>query len=525
MRRLIMAIGATLLALPAQAKPVDLTRLNANQLQAEFSAGRTTSAAVVTAALARIEALNRRGPKLNAVIVVNPMALADARALDAERLAGRLRGPLHGVPILIKDNIDTLGMATTAGSLALKDNMTGRDAPLVAKLRAAGAVILGKTNMSEWANFRSSRSMSGWSAVGGIVRNPYALDRTACGSSSGSGAAVAARMAPLAIGTETDGSVVCPASINGLVGVKPTVGLVSRTHVVPISATQDTAGPMTRNVLDAATLLAAIAGTDPNDPATADADARKHDYAKDLKEGLKGVRIGVLRDRVGEQPGITVAFEAALVRLKAKGAVLVEIVESGFDPKAGEAEGIVLRSEFLAGLNAYLATTPPQVKTRTLAEIVKFNTANAASEMPYFAQELFIESLAAKPLNDPAYQKALAASVRLSGPEGIDRLLKANNVSMLIQPTEGAAWPIDPVYGDQSSGPSASGPAARAGYPHVSVPMGQVLGLPVGLSFIAAKWNEQALLDAAFGFEQSGPPLPAPVFPPAVKAAMDPAPR
>ncbi len=521
----LLAAMASFAAMPAMAKPApDPTTLDAATMQSELEAGHLTSTTIVQAELRRIDALNHRGPRLNAVITINPDALADARALDAERRAGHVRGPLHGIPVLIKDNIDTAGpMPTTAGSIALKANVSGQDAPLVARLRAAGAIILGKTNLSEWANFRSSRSMSGWSGVGGIVRNPYALDRTACGSSSGSGAAVAARFAPLAIGTETDGSVVCPASINGLVGIKPTVGLVSRTRVVPISASQDTPGPMTRTVRDAALLLSAIAGTDPADGATAEANAHRRDFASALKGDLTGMRIGVLRDRVGSHPALTAVFDAALARLKAKGAVLVEIASSDFDPRAGEAEGLVLRTEFKAGLNAYLAATPPAVKARTLGHLIAFNDANAAVERPYFAQELFLQSEATKGLDDPAYVKARADAARLSGPEGIDRLLKANGVSILIQPTRGPAGLTDPVYGDGDGGPSASGPAARAGYPHVTVPMGMVLGLPVGLSFIGTKWSEMALLDAAYGFEQSSPPLPAPSFAPSVVAPMIPA--
>lgn len=522
-RIFILALGLAVIGTPALARRDDPAMLDAAQLGTEMAAGRVTSVAAVQAALKRITALDRRGPRLNAVIVTSPTALAEAKALDAERRAGRVRGPLHGVPVLIKDNIDTIGMATTAGSLALKDNMTGRDAPLVARLRAAGAVILGKTNMSEWANFRSTRSMSGWSGVGGIVRNPYALDRTACGSSSGSGAAVAARMAALAIGTETDGSVVCPASINGLVGVKPTVGLVSRTHVVPISVSQDTAGPMARTVRDAALLLTAIAGSDPADPATAEADARKRDYAAGLKGDLNGVRIGVLRDRVGRDPRLTAVFDAALARLKARGAILVEIEKSDFDPRIGDAEGLVLRTEFKAGLNAYLATTPTTVAVRSLADAIAFNDANAATEMPYFGQELFFESQATKDLADPAYRTARALAARLAGPDGIDRLLAAYKVSILTQPTYGPGWLIDPVHGDQYSGPSASEPAAVAGYPHVTVPMGMVLGLPVGLSLTGTKWSEQALLDAAFAFERSGPALSAPTFAPSVTAPMNPA--
>lgn len=522
MRALTLTFGLALLAVPASAKPADPVTLDATTLQVEMTAGRLSSVAAVRAALTRVAAINHRGPKLNAVIAINPAALADARRFDSERRSGRVRGPLHGVPVLIKDNIDTIGMPTTAGSLALAANMADRDAPLVARLRAAGAVILGKTNLSEWANFRSTRAMSGWSGVGGIVRNPYVLDRTACGSSSGSGAAVAARMAPLAIGTETNGSIVCPASINGLVGVKPTVGLVSRTHVVPISATQDTPGPMARTVRDAALLLTAIAGADPADAATAGADARKRDYAAALKDDLRGVRIGVLRDRVGNHVGLTKVFEGALDRLKRRGAILVEIANSGFEPRAGDAEGLVLRTEFKAGLNAYLATTPPAVKARTLSALIAFNEANAATEMPFFGQELFSQSEATAGLEDAAYLAARADAQRLSGPEGIDRLIKTNGVTILVQPTRGPAGLTDPVYGDGGGGPSASGPAARAGYPHVTVPMGMVLGLPVGLSFVGTAWSEQALLDAAYAFEQAAPPLPAPKYLPSIAASLNP---
>ncbi len=522
MRMLILAIGLAALAAPVGAEPIDPALLDANALQAEMTAGRISSEAAVRAMLARIEALNHRGPRLNAVIAISPSALADARRLDAERLAGRARGPLHGVPVLVKDNIETIGMPTTAGSLALAANDAGRDAPLVARLRAAGAVILGKTNLSEWANYRSTRSMSGWSAVGGIVRNPYALDRTACGSSSGSGAAVAARLSPLAVGTETDGSVVCPASINGLVGVKPTVGLISRSRVVPISASQDAPGPMARTVRDSALLLTVLAGSDPDDAVTADADAHRHDYAAALKDDLTGVRIGVLQDRVGSDPSLTAIFDAALGRLKRRGAILVEIEKSRFDPRIGDAEGLVLRTEFKAGLDAYLATTPTSVKVRTLADVIAFNSGNTASEMPYFEQELFIEAQRARGLSDPDYRAARQLAARLAGPDGIDRLLKEHGVSMLVQPTYGPAWLIDPVQGDQYGGPSASEYAAVAGYPHVTVPMGMVLGLPVGLSFLGTRWSEQALLDAAFAFEQSGPPVPAPAMPPTVNAPMDP---
>jgi amidase len=508
---------------PAIAKPADPTGLTATEIAAKLNDRSLTSVSLTRALLDRIAALNRTGPRLNAVIAVNPDAMTQAAALDAERRAGKVRGTLHGVPVLIKDNIETLdAMATTAGSLALKDNRTGRDSPLVARLRAAGAIILGKTNLSEWANIRSSRSMSGWSAIGGIVRNPYALDRTACGSSSGSGSAVAARLAPLAVGTETDGSIVCPSSINGLVGIKPTVGLISRTHVIPISASQDTPGPMTRSVRDAAVMLGVMAGSDPADPATVEADARRSDYAAAITGDIKGVRIGVLRDQTGDQPGVAAAFESALARLRAKGAVLVDIADSKYDRAIGQNEGIVLYTELKAGMAAYLASTPPVVKVRTLADVIAFNKANAAAEMPYFAQETFEKAEGTKGVSDPAYLKAQADAKRLAGPAGIDRILKDANVAMLVQPTQGTPWFIDPVNGDQGGGPSASTPAAVAGYPHVTVPMGLVMGLPVGLSFTGPKWSEALLINAADAFERSGPPLPAPTYAPTVKAALDP---
>lgn len=473
--------------------------------------------------VARIARLNHAGPRLNAVLVVNPDWRTQAAALDAEARSGRVRGPLHGRAILIKDNIETADrMATTAGSLALADNVTGRDAPLVARLRAGGALILGKTNLSEWANIRSSRSMSGWSAVGGLVRNPYALDRTACGSSSGSGAAIAAGLAWAAIGTETDGSIVCPASVNGLVGVKPTVGLVSRTHVVPISHSQDTPGPMARTVRDAALVLGAMAGSDPADPATAGADAHKTDYAAALTGRISGVRIGVMRGAIGTNSDVVAAFERALSTLMSLGAVLVDIDKTDEPKELGEAEFKVLMTEFKTGLNAYLATTPPTVKTRTLADVIAFNRANEAREMPFFGQEAFITADATKGLDDPGYRKALATS-RDGAQATLTRLLTDNKVAMLVAPTYGPAWLTDPVHGDQYNGPSASGLPAISGYPHLTVPMGQVRGLPVGLSFIGPAWSEAVLLNAGDAYEAARGPLPPPSYAASVPAALDPA--
>lgn len=473
--------------------------MSLTNIQVAMKRGTLTSQALTEAALARITALDGR---LHAVIAVNPDALTEAKAADAARKAGKNAGPLLGIPVLVKDNIETLDpVATTAGSLALKANITHRDAPVIARLRAAGAVIVAKTNLSEWANIRSSHAMSGWSAAGGLVANPYALDRTACGSSSGTGAGVAADYAVIGIGTETDGSVTCPSSMQGLAGLKPTVGLVSRTHIVPISHSQDTAGPMGHSVADIAALLSVMAGSDPSDAATAEADAHKADYTAGLsKDGLKGLRIGVLRDEIGSEPKTAAVFEKALQSLKAAGAILVDIPKSDVTG-LGDAENTVLMTELKADLNAYLATTPAAVKTRTLADVIAFDTANATKEMPLFKQELFEDAQKTKGLSDPDYVAALAKA--RSSQARIDGLLKDNNVTVLVAPTYAPAWFSDPVYGDVYNGPSATSLPATAGYPHLTVPMGMVQGLPVGLSFIGPKWSEAALLKAGYAFEQA----------------------
>ncbi|HVL77974.1 MAG TPA: amidase [Sphingomicrobium sp.] len=454
-------------------------------------------------ALAMIE---RHNPRLNAVIAVDPTAIDQARAIDARPV----RGPLGGLPVLIKDNIDTAGpLPTTAGSLALAGNVTGRDAPLVAKLREAGAVIIGKANLSEWANIRSSDSISGWSALGGQVRNPHALDRNPCGSSSGSAVAVASGMVRLAVGTETDGSITCPAAVNGVVGFKPTVGLVSRTGIIPISVSQDTAGPMAISVRDAAMLLTAMAGSDPADPATAEADRRKVDYGTALEaNALRGRRIGVMRFASGF--GTNAAFEAALAVLRAQGAELVEIKEGPRRSAFGADEFKVLLTEFKAGLNAYLATTPPSVTTRTLADVIAFNQANAPAEMPLFGQDIFEQAEATRGLDDPDYRKARAASLKATGEEGIDKLLRDHRVEALVGPTMPPAWKIDAVNGDTISGGGAGGLAAVSGYPHLTVPMGLVRGLPVGLSFIGPKWSDSLILSLGHSFEQGRGPLAPP---------------
>ncbi len=463
-----------------------------------------SSVGLIEAARGRIAATDKT---YHAIIALNPHAIADARKLDAERKAGKVRGPLHGIPVLLKDNIESADdTATTAGSLALKDNVTGRDAPLVKRLTDAGAVILGKTNLSEWANFRSDASISGWSAVGGQTVNAIDPRRTPCGSSAGSAVAVALGYAPAAIGTETDGSISCPAAVNGVVGFKPTLGLVSRTHIVPISHSQDTAGPITRTVRDAAIVLTVIAGSDPLDPATREADAHKTDYAAQLDAGaLKGARIGVLRFAARFHGPTEAAFDAALARMRAAGAILVEIDTNTADRQAiGAAETKVLQTEFKADINAYLASTDPsKTPTRTLADLIAFNRAHAAGEMSLFAQETFEAAEATKGLDDPEYLKARDDARRMTGPEGIDRLLKDHDVVALVAPTLAPAWLIDEVLGDRYVGGGAGSVAAIAGYPHLTVPMGKVKGLPVGLSIIGPAWSDARVLSLGYAFEQT----------------------
>lgn len=479
------------------------------EISAQLERGAVSSEAVTGAYLERIAAMDRKGPQLRAIIAINPDAMAQARASDARRRAGKALGPLDGVPILIKDNIETQDpIATTAGSLALRDNVGGRDAPVVARLRAGGAVILAKTNLSEWANIRSTHSISGWSAVGGQVRNPYALDRSPCGSSSGTGAGVAASFGAGGLGTETDGSVVCPSSVNGLVGLKPTVGLVSRHHIVPISHSQDTPGPMARSVRDVAMMLSAMAGSDPADPATTEADAHKQDYAAPLEHAsLKGVRVAYYRPTMSAALGAR--FAAALDVLKAQGAELIEVARPNLDG-LGAAEQEVLRSELKADLNTYLAGATAAVKLRRLADIIAFNRANAEAEMPLFAQESFEEAEETRGIADPEYLGARAKSVRLAAKEGLEVMLAKADI--LVQPTTGPAWLIDPIYTDQGRGPSASGLPAVSGYPHLTVPMGLVGGLPVGLSFIARPYEEGKLLGAGYVYEQAARARVAPTY-------------
>lgn len=507
----------------ATLQPDRITAMTASEMARAMAAGQLTSEAIVRAELARIAAVDGAGPRINSVIATFPDAVEQARQRDAERRAGRVRGVLHGIPVLLKDNIEAAGpVPTSAGSLALAQSITGRDAPLVARLRAAGAVILGKTNLSEWANFRSEKSTSGWSAVGGLTRNPWMLDRNACGSSSGSGAAVAAFLAPLAVGTETDGSITCPAAINGDVGFKPSVGLVSRRYIVPISHSQDTAGPMTRSVEDAARLLLAMAGSDPADPATREADAHVAGLSRAFAPGgLIGVRIGVLRDEVGKNAKIAAAFEQALAAMRRAGATIVDIPDSGEFEGLGEAEFTVLLTEFKADMAGYLADLPPgRVAARSLADLIAFNQRESARELRHFDQGIFEQAEKTQGLSDPAYQAALAKARRLAGPEGIDRLLRDNRVDLLVQPSNGPAWRSTLGQGDKFSGPSASRLPAIAGYPHLTVPAGLVDGLPVGVSFIGTRWDDARVLAAGRAYEIARGPFARPRYLSAARPAQ-----
>ena len=503
-----------LLALLAAGAHADvLPESTLDQLQQAMAGGRTSAQALVRESVARIARYDRGGPRLRSVLQANPDAMKIARQLDAERQAGRVRGPLHGVPVVVKDNIDTGDrMLTTAGSLAMTAAPASQDATVVRKLREAGAVIVGKANLSEWANIRSTKSSSGWSAVGGQVQNPYAPGRNPCGSSSGTGAAVAASLVAVGIGTETDGSIVCPSSVAGLVGVKPTIGLVSRAGIVPISHSQDTAGPMTRSVADAAAVLTAIAGVDAADPATQAAQGHiAPDYRAFLQaDGLKGARIGVARNKLtGYSVHADRLFEQAIADLRRLGAEIVDPADIGHLGEYDDDELEVLLYELKDGLNRYLAGRPG-LQVRTLADVIAFNETHAAREMPFFGQELFARAQAKGPVTDKAYLDAREKSRRLAR-EGIDQVLQAHKLDAIVAPTTGPAWLTDHVNGDSYSGSSSSAPAV-AGYPHVTVTMGAAQGLPVGLSFIGTAWSEGTLLRLAYAYEQGtrhrkAPPL------------------
>jgi amidase len=502
MKRIVVALAVLAIAGAASAKPYDVVEKDIATLQADLAAGRVTSVELVQAYIKRIEAIDRHGPALHSVIALNPHALADARALDAERKTKGARGPLHGIPILVKDNIETADpMPTTAGSLALKTNFNGRDATAIARLRAAGVVVLGKANLSEWANIRSSHSISGWSGIGGLVKNPYVLDRSACGSSSGSGAAVSASLAAAAIGSETDGSLVCPGSLNGVVALKPTIGLVSRTHIIPISHSQDTAGPMARTTADAALLLTVMAGSDADDTATASSDQHKSDYASALAgASLEGRRLGVIAPAPDAVPGETDAvFLATLSSLKQQGAEIVEIKDfTPPPPEASADELIVLEFELKSDLNAYLATTRQTLKT--LDDVIAFNR-TTPRETVLFGQDIFETANSTTNLSDPVYVKARDA-LKASSRAALDGLFAKYKLDALIRATDDAAFRIDTIKGDNDSS-SASFLPATAGYPHITVPMGFVHGLPVGLSFMGPVWSEASLLAMAHTFEQA----------------------
>ncbi len=476
-----------------------------HELQRMLAQGVYSTRTLTQRYLARLDALDQRGPTLNAVIERNPDVLDIATALDRERQEQGPRGPLHGIPVLIKDNIDTADkMMTTAGSLALVGNYAAQDAFVIAKLRAAGAVILGKTNLSEWANFRSTRSSSGWSSRGGRTRNPYALDRNPSGSSSGSGVAVAANFCAAAIGTETDGSIISPSAMNGIVGFKPTVGLVSRRGIIPIAQSQDTAGPMTRTVMDAAIVLSALVGVDPADPATTASEAHlQRDYTAGLeKEGLRGARIGIARNFFGFHEGVDAVMEASIRALKAAGAVVIDPVDLQNARLAREPEWQTLQYEFKAGLDAYLATVGPAVAVHSLAEVIAFNEANRERVMPYFEQELHLMSQAKATLDDEEYKKLTVLKQRLTRTEGIDAVMQAHSLDAIMAPSNGPAWVTDLLTGDRFLGGSST-PAAVAGYPSITVPAGYLHGLPIGVSFFAGAWQDATVLRVAYAFEQA----------------------
>ena len=488
------------------------------ELQEGMKAGKYTARAIAEKYLARIEALDKHGPAVNSVIELNPDALALAEASDRDRKEKGARGPLHGIPVLIKDNIDTADkMMTTAGSLALVGSKPPKDSTVVQRLREAGAVIMGKTNLSEWANIRSRHSTSGWSGRGGQTKNPYALDRNPCGSSSGSGAAVSANFCAAAIGTETDGSIVCPSSANGLVGIKPTVGLVSRRGIVPISHSQDGAGPMCRTVRDAATMLGALTGVDSEDRATAESQGKSFtDYTQFLKaDGLRGARIGVVRKTFGFMDAVDKVMEAALEAMKKEGAILVDPVEIETAGKWSETESTVFMYELKADLNAYLARPGFNPPVKTLKDIIEFNEKNREKEMPYFGQDFFLKAEAKGPLSDKEYIEALEKNHQLARKEGIDATIDKHNLDALVGPTGGPAWLTDLIDGDHFGGGS-SGAAAVAGYPNVTVPAGFVFGMPVGISFFGRAWSEPVLIRLAYAFEQATKVRKAPQFLPSV---------
>jgi amidase len=502
-----------------QQNAFELEEATIGTLQEGMRSGRYTSRSITEMYLARIDAIDKSGPAINSVIERNPDAVRIAEERDTERKAGRVRGPLHGIPVLIKDNIGTADrMRTSAGSLALAQSIAPRDAFIAARLREAGAIILGKTNLSEWANFRSTHSTSGWSGRGGQTKNPYVLDRNPCGSSSGTGASISANLAAVGVGTETDGSIVCPSSANGLVGLKPTLGLVSRSGIIPIAHSQDTAGPMARTVTDAAALLAVLSGVDARDAATADARGKVvESYATVLNPAaLKGARIGVARNNFGFNGAVDGIMEEALAAMKSAGATIVDPANIVTEGKYGDAESDVLNFEFKADLNAYLATLGPSAPHKTLADLIAFNEQNKDREMPWFGQEQFILAQKKGPLTSPAYKAARAKCLRMSRTEGIDATLTKHRLTAIVAPTGGPAWPTDLLNGDHFTGGSSTA-AAVSGYPSVTVPAGFIHGLPVGISFVGGQWSDGTLIGLAYAFEQATKVRRPPRFEPTVR--------
>jgi amidase len=509
----------SLSAKPADVPSFEFDEITIGELQAGMTSGKYSARSIAEKYLARIDQVDKQGPALNSVIEINPDALSIAEALDKERKDKGSRGPLHGIPVMIKDNIDTADrMMTTAGSLALVGAKPPKDSTVAQKLRDAGAVILAKTNLSEWANIRSGHSTSGWSGRGGQTKNPYSLDRNPCGSSSGSGAGVSANLCAAAIGTETDGSIVCPSSANGIVGIKPTVGLVSRTGIIPISHSQDGAGPMCRSVRDAAIVLGALTGLDAEDSATTDSRERSYtDYTQFLKaDGLRGARIGVVRKTFGFHEAVDKIMEDALDAMKKQGAILVDPAPIETAGKFGESEFTVLLYELKADLNAYLARLGPNAPVKTLKDIIDFNDRNREKEMPFFDQDTFLKAQEKGPLTTQEYLDALAKNHQLARKEGIDATMDKSNLDALIGPTGGPAWLTDHVDGD-SFGGGSSGAAAVAGYPNITVPAGFVFGLPVGISFFGRAWSEPVLIRLAYAFEQATKVRKAPRFLPNVE--------
>jgi len=502
----------------AQVKPFEFDELTIADLQARMKSGEITSRLLTEAYLRRVEEIDKNGPALNSVIEINPDAVSIAESLDQERKEKGARSSMHGIPVLIKDNIDTADrMQTTAGSLALLGSKPKQDSSVAKKLREAGAVILGKTNLSEWANIRSNHSTSGWSGRGGLTNNPFALDRNPCGSSSGSGAAASANLCAVAVGTETDGSIVCPSSANGIVGIKPTLGLISRAGIIPIAHSQDTAGPMARTVRDAAILLTALAGPDPRDAATAEsAKKMQKDYTQFLDpNGLHGARIGVARKYFGFNEAVDALMNSLIDEMKSAGAVIIDPADLESHGKYDETETLVLLYELKADLNAYLVTRP-DAQVHSLADVIAFNDKHKSQEMPYFGQDMFLKAQEKGPLTDKEYIAALAANHKLSREQGIDGVMEKFHLDALVAPSGAPAWVTDLINGDHAGGGSSNA-AAVAGYPNINLPAGFLFGLPVGISFFGRAWSEPTLLKIAYGFEQLVKARKPPQFLPMMK--------